>query len=553
MKYKVFDIEARDWNKVYAIGIYDGANVKTFYGYDYSVKDFVKWLFDNLSDGDVVYAHNGGKYDFLFLIEGINKYKLGKILDIKIIHGGIVSLLVEYKKKKLLFKDTFFILPASLKSLTEDYNVKHKKLELNYELGLNDKRFFDYFANDLMGLYEVISEVPELTAKDTIASNSMKAFSDIYVKKYGKMVANNYKKDNFFRYGYYGGRVEVFKLFGRNLYYYDFNSLYPYVMQKYSYPLLIPDNFEYSNDFNELGYYYCKIKSPNNLLIPVLPYRREDGRLLFPLGEWKGYYYTPELQKAKEMGYEISVIKGVRFIKTAPIFKEFVEHYYKIKKQSAGSKRWVAKIFLNSLYGKFGQHREYTDYSLVKINSLKEGELRKFVNGDYALNSKTKYVVNGFMHTEVAGLITSYARLELYKMMQKAGFENVYYADTDSIITSKELPVGEELGEVKLEHFVNEYIGLSAKLYAIREGDKVIIKAKGYNVKNLSFNSFVNALHGNYSEFKSEINRLIHIKEFYIHHKSSYIDKITIKHNFKKIYDKRIVNTDGTTLPILLN
>ncbi|MEM3845658.1 MAG: DNA polymerase [Candidatus Parvarchaeota archaeon] len=552
MTYKVFDIEAKDWNKIYAIGIYNGRNVKTLFGYQYSLKDFIEWLFKNLNNNDIVYAHNGGKYDFLFIIEGINKYKLGRIEKIKIIHGGIVNLLISYKNKKIMFKDTFFILPASLKSLTKDYDVVHKKLELDYDLGLNDKRFYEYFVNDLKGLYEVIEKVPELMQRDTIASNSMKAFSDIYKAKYGRMTANNYKKDNLFRYGYHGGRVEVFKLYGRNLYYYDFNSLYPYVMQKYEYPLLKADNFEYSEDYSKLGYYYCKIKSPSNLTIPILPYTRQDGRLIFPLGEWRGYYYTPELLKAKEMGYSISVIKGIKFLEIKPIFKDFVDYYYKIKKNSVGSKRAVAKLFLNSLYGKFGQHREITDYSVVNVSSLKEGELHKYFSGDYALKSQKKYIVNGFMHTEVAGLITSYARLELYNLMLKAGLDNIYYCDTDSIITNKEMPVGDNLGEVKQEYYVNEYIGLSSKLYAIREGDKVVIKAKGYNVKNLSYNSFINALKGDYSEFKSEISRLIHIKEFYIHHKSSYIDKITIKHNFKNIYDKRNINADGTTYPIIL-
>jgi hypothetical protein len=47
-------------------------------------------------------------------------------------------------------------------------------------------------------------------------------------------------EDTFIRRAYFGGHVDVYRPFGKNLYYYDVNSLYPFVMQHYHMPGGIP-------------------------------------------------------------------------------------------------------------------------------------------------------------------------------------------------------------------------------------------------------------------------------------------------------------------------
>jgi DNA polymerase type B, organellar and viral len=41
-----------------------------------------------------------------------------------------------------------------------------------------------------------------------------------------------------------GGDVQVFKNYGKNLYHYDINSLYPYVIKNYAMPIGQPTQFE---------------------------------------------------------------------------------------------------------------------------------------------------------------------------------------------------------------------------------------------------------------------------------------------------------------------
>ena len=72
--FKVFDIEAKDWNVIYAIGIFDGIKLQTKINKPTKERSsnnhtYIRYLLVTLCDKDVVYAHNGGRYDFLFLMD----------------------------------------------------------------------------------------------------------------------------------------------------------------------------------------------------------------------------------------------------------------------------------------------------------------------------------------------------------------------------------------------------------------------------------------------------------------------------------------------------
>lgn len=549
--FKVFDIEATEWNRIYAIGIYDGKDILINTDDDKNNDYYIGWLFDNLSDGDIVYAHYGGKYDFTFIMDYMRKH--GKISDFRVIHSFIVSFSVKIDDKNITFRDSFNILPSSLLKLTNDFNVEHKKLKMDYELGKKDKGFEEYFKNDLIGLYEVLSDAIELTDKLTIASNSMNVFLDKFYKE--KISGNYIKFDNIFRYGYYGGRVEIFKMLGSNLYYYDVNSLYPYVMQQFKYPIIKTNNYEYVSEYvpDKLGIYKIDVIVPDGLNIPVLPYRN-SGKLLFPSGKFSGFYYSPEISKAIEMGYKINIRYGYIFKETDYIFREFVNYYYNIKKNAKGSKREIAKLYMNSLYGKFGQRREQEVYSVVPADDYKFKETEViYPFSKFKIIRQKKVIFNPYIHSEIAGLVTSYARTHLYSIMQKCGFENIYYCDTDSIITSEKLPISDELGKLKLEDKIDEFIAISPKVYAYTINGVEHIKAKGIRSSSIKYSDFKNAINNrDLSAFTSTFERLATFKEHNIRHLENYSDKVKVKKMLKSFYDKRKITSNFNTKPIIV-
>jgi len=129
--------------------------------------------------------------------------------------------------------------------------------------------------------------------------------------------------------------------------------------------------------------------------------------------------------------------------------------------------RFIAKICLNSLWGKFGhnpkvKHAEYIDnerdfYRLIlndKIDQISMSFLNNtMVYANYEFRDKfvqTRYNTNLY----IACFTTSWARLRLYNMLEKLD-KNVCYCHTDSIVyieneeTKKIVAqyIGEGLGE----------------------------------------------------------------------------------------------------------
>jgi hypothetical protein len=70
---------------------------------------------------------------------------------------------------------------------------------------------------------------------------------------------------------YYGGAVDVYKTYGRNIHRYDVNSLYPYSMLSNDMPVGNPFYLEGDIELSELfGFVYVDIETPTNLNVPIL-------------------------------------------------------------------------------------------------------------------------------------------------------------------------------------------------------------------------------------------------------------------------------------------
>jgi hypothetical protein len=109
-------------------------------------------------------------------------------------------------------------------------------------------------------------------------------------------------------------------------------------------------------------------------------------------------------------------------------------------------RRALAKLCLNSLWGKFGQRKNLSKTEIVnnpkrfyeilldeKLADIKIKELtEKMIEVTYKF--KGVFVTNEFNTNEyIAAFTTANARLRLYEMLDKLG-ESVIYFDTDSIV-----------------------------------------------------------------------------------------------------------------------
>jgi len=195
----------------------------------------------------------------------------------------------------------------------------------------------------------------DITKGLTISSLALDLFHNKYYKNNIPLIANTllYKD---IKEAYYGGITEVYKPYGENLFYYDVNSLYPYVALN-PLPGLECSRCVYMDsyvDINKLfGFFYCEI-SVKNIYLGLLPVITNKGNI-YPEGKWEGWYFSEELKFAAKNGYDVKVLKGYNFNKELDVFKDYVNDIYGLKANPINnSQKSIAKSLLNNLLGRFG-------------------------------------------------------------------------------------------------------------------------------------------------------------------------------------------------------
>ena len=135
-------------------------------------------------------------------------------------------------------------------------------------------------------------------------------------------------EDSFLRRAYYGGHADTYIPHGKDLFLYDINSLYPFVMKEFSMPGGKPvwDGNLGDKDLSSLfGFIEAYVECPKTIKRPFLPYRDKDSTLIFPTGQFVGVYYSEELKFAKSLGYTVIPIRGYLFEEWESPFKEFCQ------------------------------------------------------------------------------------------------------------------------------------------------------------------------------------------------------------------------------------
>jgi DNA polymerase elongation subunit (family B) len=564
----IFDIETIRWVEEYACGFYNGKEFQLFEGKN-CIKEFLKTFLTHQYRSTIAYAHNGGKFDFSFILKTLcsgdtqGKYQISPLR----VGSRIIQIKIQDNNRNVwLMRDSISLLPFSLQTLTTSFNVENKKGEFQHDKinWRNWKKlksdWLPYLISDCKGLYQVLELYENYLIQNfkvslkkaiTTAQLSMQIFRQEFLNM---NIPNYTSREDDIRKAYYGGRTEIFKLRGKNLHYYDINSQYPYVMRNKVMPVGLPvKNLDMK--VSDFGVAYCDIETPQNIDIPLLPYRQKT-KLIFPKGKFSGWYCTPELQKAEKLGYKINVRYGYVF-KSALLFEDFVDKLYNIKENSKkGSIEYInSKLLMNSLYGKFGQKREKEQIVMFPKDTIGLEPLEFFGETPFYLEKKVSTAKH--ILPAIAAFVTSYARLKLYEYIEQVQTQggSIYYCDTDSIVTDVKLVCGKKLGEIKDEipEGIEEAIFLSPKMYAIKTKTGELIKCKGFPKDIFKFSNFQTAHNTNdFSMFSFEKNKFALPFESMRRNKT-FVSMLKVSRRVISRYDKRNVIDNMTTSALTIN
>jgi len=389
------------------------------------------------------------------------------------------------------------------------------------------------------------------------------------------------------------------------------------------------------------GVMKVKILPPKRLYHPVLPFRCQ-GKLMFPLCStcavrqsetycncpdedrmFTGTWCTPEVETALCVGYTlVHVYEVLHWPEWSDgLFCDFINQFLRLKAQASGwpsavvtdhqkedyilsffkkegvfleraavnqnpGLRTLAKLILNSLYGKFAQRQNMKKCRFV--TSSKElydllGDNSKNVHDFHILSPNIMLIeyaharefesIDPKTNVIISAFCSCYGRLALWRVMYSLD-RRVLYHDTDSVIyysTSPwdwHPPVGDGLGELNDElvcknvgcegctrgHWISEFVSCGPKNYAYRlNTGQTVCKVRGFclnytSSQVINFDSMRDTLHAwknkrSLPELFTVTSQILRCK------KEARIYSKKVSKKYSVVYNKRFVKPDMTTRP----
>ena len=432
-----------------------------------NIDDFMNWC-SNKRQNHTILFHNL-KFDAQFIIVWLlNKNfihttemsdrKTGTFNTTINEKGMYYQLEVVFERKgktinKVTFQDSLKLIPLAVEDIPETFGLPYEKLSIDYkanrevghELTEEEKA---YITNDV----KIVAKAVEFfysqgLNKMTIGSCALNEYKKMISERKFMRFFPSPKYDADVRQSYYGGWTYVNpklagKTVGRGVVL-DINSIYSSVMYEevlpYGTPIFYWGKYQ-QDDFYPL--YIQMIRCQFELKkgkFPTVQLRR--------LGRSNEYLTSSndtqmslcltktdlELFLENYDVYNLEYMSGWKFKGTTGLFKEYIEKWYgeKVKADEEGNKgmRFIAKMYLNHLYGKFSSKI----IQRTKIPYLNKNGVLTFKDG---IPKKKDGV-----YIPMATFITSLARKRIITAAQKiqddynAGKSKIQfaYADTDSL------------------------------------------------------------------------------------------------------------------------
>lgn len=385
------------------------------------------------------------------------------------------------KTKKVTFIDSLKIINQSVESMPKTFKIPENKLEIDYNAPREKGHILTgeeeaYIKNDVVIVAKALSYLFNMgLTKMTAGSNALSEYKEITrLNRFRSLYKPlNYEIDKDIRRAYRGGFTYLNPVYknkevkeGEVL---DVNSLYPSVMYKEMLPFGEP--FFYEGEYVEDKVYplyiqrlTCsfKIKDGKIPTIQIKHSRFVDNEYLTDSGEEPVALTLTNVDLKLFLEqydvWDLHYESGWKFKAMRGLFTEYIDKWIKVKNEAtiSGNKgiRQVAKIMLNSLYGKFATSLDVQS----KIPYL-ENDIVKYKLGE-------KSTKDG-VYLPMGAFITAYARDKTIRTSQsikdysikKYGVDMYCYSDTDSIHTI--LPIEElkqfcEIDDVELGKWKHE-------------------------------------------------------------------------------------------------
>lgn len=401
--------------------------------------------------------------------------------------GQWYTITFKYRGHFYTLKDSLKLLPFKLEKIGKDFKTKHQKLDMEYEgyryAGCEiTPDEMAYIKNDVFVLQEALNIMfneghNKLTIGACCLSEYKKILGEydwsIFFPKLqdipiDESIYDAPTADEYIRNSYKGGWCYLVDGASGNIYHdgttADVNSLYPSMMSSESgnyYPIGKPRFWHGSripaDALKDNRYFFVRIRCRFYLKKDMLPFIQIKGDPHYKSTEMlktsdiynkkTNKYYRKYIDKdgnehdtkvtltltmtdyrLLREHYELEdfeILDGCWFYSEIGIFDDYIEKYKKIKMESKGAQRQIAKLFLNNLYGKM---------ATSKISSFKYA----IEKPDGSLGYKVVIEENKQpVFIAVGSAITSYSRNFTIRSAQmnyhgkgKRGFK---YADTDSI------------------------------------------------------------------------------------------------------------------------
>lgn len=560
-------------HEIYASGFYDH-KYKSYYGEDAGRKTIDHFM---QMQGRTISAYNGSGFDYTFLLDNLTA-RGANIENLIMNNGRIMSFTYhtgDEKHRNKIF-DLFLFTMCGLDAACQDFKIKnaktsfdHSKMKSWEDVETHKQEVLPYLKMDVLGLkelFETFNDVIYAIEKTNITRfltashmgyNIWQNLNDKIIE-----VPKDLEKMDFIAKAVYGGRCYPHQRLYKSSMYDDvkagklkyadvvnsesrdfiFNadasSLYPASMSgfdhmKVEYPIGYSRwSFEPQIDFDagKLGFYEVKFNPPKDLRIPILPRRKifngSNVGVTWSLEEGSGIYTSVDILNAIEGGYSVSFVgKALVYDQSGDVFSTYIERFYKLKgeaeKEGNDSMRNIAKLLLNSLYGKMlmapiDNHTEIIN-NAVELNTF----LLKFNLVDYQILNENKVMLVGQVKGErkvekinkprqLGAFVTAYSRRIMLFYMKEIDptLKSLIftYTDTDSlhisgdaylnlmakglIKTKKDAQLGYLCSDIKNEGVILKEMNLAPKTYLYesignQEDIKVTMKCKGIPKKVL--------------------------------------------------------------------